>query len=439
LVSLFSGDLLSSDDSSPTLQISGSADLEMSWTLSLGEGRILLGDPSVSELLIFESSREGSTVTENADVIIDGIEPSDELGASIALVPDLNGNGQPELLIGAPGVQFENTSRADGGVYLLTDLADLDEDSSVDEARVLLRGTHTGARLGTTVAGCADMDGDGLGEWAAAAPLDNSGEKLAGSVVLVLSSAGIQGEVLDSEVETRWTGSVRGELAGSSMSCLHDLTGDGIADLAIGAPFSDGDSDGTGRVYVISGGDLPESGTLEDASARTLEGLSRDGWTGWSIATGDVDGDGHAELAAGSPGMEDARGWVLVWDGADVAQRGDLIPDYRIRGTEAGDRFGHRVLLSDIDGDGLAELGIGAPRESDLSPQSQALGTFHLYSGSEGFVSWRPLMETDRAIVSTRSTLSSSQNALEIASGDLNGDGAAEILLLELDNQGLSP
>ena len=39
---------------------------------------------------------------------------------------------------------------------------------------------------------------------------------------------------------------------------------------------------------------------------------------GWSIQTGDIDGDNHAELLQ-APRMDDERGWVLIWDGSDVA------------------------------------------------------------------------------------------------------------------------
>jgi hypothetical protein len=161
--------------------------------------------------------------------------------------------------------------------------------------------------------------------------------------------------------------------------------------------------------------------------------LSRDSWAGWAVDTGDLDGDGYADIAAGAPGTEDSRGWVLIWDGADVAQRGDVFADYRLRGSSSGDRFGHRVLVEDLDQDGLKDLVVGAPRQAqEGATEVDVLGSIMIFRGAESWAGWRPQMDVDRASQVQFSDWNGSEGPLEMISGDIDGDETTELLVLEL-------
>ena len=197
--------------------------------------QLILGNPSQNMLHIFDTDQGFDSDIGESSIQFSGHQSEDELGASVAVVPDLTGNGIPELLIGAPGQRNEIISRNDGAVYLIPDLERLSSDTTIDDAIIYMKGTETGSRMGATVAGCADMDGDGFGEWAMAAPLGNGTETLAGSIVLMLSSHNSLPDYFNTEEIHRWNGNIRGELAGHAISCRHDLTGDNIPDLAISA------------------------------------------------------------------------------------------------------------------------------------------------------------------------------------------------------------
>ena len=69
---------------------------------------------------------------------------------------------------------------------------------------------------------------------------------------------------------------------------------------------------------------------------------------GYSMAAGDVDGDGAVEWVVGAPGAR--RVYVLAEDGRPEA----VLEDGRLR-------FGHAVAVGDLDGDGMDELVVGAP------------------------------------------------------------------------------
>ena len=131
---------------------------------------------------------------------------------------------------------------------------------STSDAAVRITGEWSGGRLGTTLQVCpiwmVMAFGTGwlrhrematrppwLGKWywfkSGALPTQTS-------------------QTLISGLDTRWTGTSLGEMAGFSMACTHDLTGDNIADLVIGAPYADTDDDidASGAVYILDGANL---------------------------------------------------------------------------------------------------------------------------------------------------------------------------------------
>ncbi len=188
-------------------------------------------------------------------------EPGEDLGRnSLAVVPDRDGDGLPELLFGATA---EHRSESHGSAYLLAsgDVAELDAADGERDGVLRANRIASGAASWRLVSEQAE---DGLGE---------------------------------------------------SVAAAGDLDGDGVADLLLGAR-SGGETDGRGRAYLLSGSEL-ETMDLADGAADGVIGLaavparrnsyllrdtSRDdgkaaiAFGGSVSATGDVDGDGRADL-----------------------------------------------------------------------------------------------------------------------------------------------
>ena len=140
--------------------------------------------------------------------------------------------------------------------------------------------------------------------------------------------------------------------AGALVVELGDVDGDGVADRALGRPRAQTETRRGGCVLVVSGAD---GRTLYE-----LWGRSAGERFGWSVCgLGDVDHDGCQDFAVGAPLADENganSGSVYVFSGRD----GRVL--LALHGEAPDEQFGHAVAgVGDADGDGTADLVIGAP------------------------------------------------------------------------------
>jgi hypothetical protein len=163
----------------------------------------------------------------------------------------------------------------------------------------------------------------------------------------------------------------------------NDFNGDGYSDIAVGMPYYDtAMHPDVGRVYVFPGA----SGGLSSTPLAVLTSSSGEdySWFGTSLASGDLDGDGYADLAVGEPqwfGGTAADGQVRVFRGATLA--GATPPSINIPCPtgEAAGYFGQALAaLGDVNGDGYADLAVGQPYHT-ASLIGEA-GRVYIYHGS---------------------------------------------------------
>ncbi len=237
----------------------------------------------------------------------------------------------------------EDGGEGEGAVYLLPS----DGGSYLVEADLQPVFTFDDGAVGLVLAGLPTSVSSSV--WALGRP---KGAGNAGLVTLL--------SVEDHAEVSNWTGTRTGDLAGGAVAQL-DFNGDGVADFAAGAW---GASSFAGSVQLVEGPFVAE-GSFADAD-RTWVG---DAWAlaGYTLAVGDVDGDGTDDLVVGSfgdPRNGTGAGALTVVPGGSSG--GFLLDqDAHRLGAAVDAHFSRGLALSDIDLDGFADIAAGGPDRAE--------------------------------------------------------------------------
>ncbi len=324
-------------------------------------------------------------------LVLRGDSPGQAFGTSLAGGLDLNGDGHPDLAVGAPRAGDENGRVS---IYLgsATGLS--------PSADIVLNGSADAGAFGSSLALLEDLDGDGFDELAVGAPLVDS---LRGTVSVFPGSA--SGPAEEPLLVLAGDGSLEG--FGTSITTAGDVNGDGHPDLAVGAPYG-GES---GRVYIHSGS---EGGLVDvPSSTLTITDYTR---FGWQVAgAGDVNGDGYDDLIVGSPDNERAEGAASLFLGASTGLAEE--PSLRFEGPASGETGFAVAGAGDVDGDGYDDILVGSPGAEDERGQAE------LFQGRAEGPSGLPgrTLTGDEASVFFGQTLA--------GAGDLDGDGFDEVVI----------
>jgi hypothetical protein len=154
-----------------------------------------------------------------------------------------------------------------------------------------------------------------------------------------------------------------------------DITGDGRADILVGAPFEDvAGNSRQGRAYVFDGATGALIFTLNSPDPQSYA------YFGDSVAAGDVNGDDRADVIVGGSSQDvdvppvNSAGQVFVFDG----MTGGLIHTLNTPNPFPNGLFGRSVVTGDMNDDGRADIVVGAPGEIGGN------GRVHIFNGSTG-------------------------------------------------------
>ena len=237
-----------------------------------------------------------------------GEQPMGQAGVSVSGVPDLNGDGRDEILIGAPKHSPDGYIFAGKAYLVLGRSSGWSQNESLANADVAIVGDADQQLLGTRVAGVGDIDNDEKGDIlvSSANPTESGRVFLLLGSTLATAAASIPASSADCQI-------LGADFStGDALAGLGDVNGDGYDDVAIGAPIFD---NGIGKAYAIFGRS-PWPATFDiEQSEGGWKGLSGKFWAGSSVAGGDVNADGRADLifsAAADPFAGYDAGTVFV-------------------------------------------------------------------------------------------------------------------------------
>ncbi len=300
-------------------------------------------------------------------------------GTALAPAGDANGDGFPDLLVGAPAQSLElGPTSGPGEVFLFLGTA---QGLSSTPAWTARGDDQAGAAFGFSVAGAGDVDGDGRADALVGAYLQQHTYPVAGRAFLYLGAPG------GLAAAPAWSASGDAQAYaqfGFSVSGAGDLDGDGHADVVIGAPGHDSAQANSGRAYAYRGG-TPGTGLAETYWWRYAGTDRPQALYGWSVAgAGDVNADGKGDVLVGAPG-EDTLGAGV---GRAFLYHGSLSgpvtpPAWADSGdAQAGAAFGSAVASAgDVNADGADDLLVSAPYQD---APGQDVGRAFLYLGVKG-------------------------------------------------------
>lgn len=375
--------------------------------------------------------------------------PTSSAATRAAIPSDFDGDGYADLAVGVPG-ENRNAGVVNvlyGSVAGLT--ASGDQQWSQDSPGV--KGTSQGSRgsglpgdaFGASLAS-GDFDRDGFADLAIGVANDSAvfvdidlsqRDIYPGGAVTVLygSSAG-----LTAARDQRWSRTALSALGLGWDSVIDlasgDFDGDGYWDLSIGrqvydleltGDIDDGDLFWRTGVTTVYGGSAGL--TLKDATGALSPPLN----TNLTLAAGDLDADGLADLAVGDPAVFDhGAGAVDVYygtpqgistlDGQRWTQDSPGVED----DSEPGDAFGGSMAIGDYDDDGIGDLAIGVPGENERAGAVQVIFGSDAGLTAEGGQFW----DQDSAGIPGTNEIDDDFGSA-LAAGDLDADGADDLAI----------
>ncbi len=263
----------------------------------------------------YGTSVESSVASEGA-ISFDTEGGEQYMGMSVSGAGDFNGDGFGDVLVGASNLYYN------GGAMICFGHVTDGTRYPGNTGCLSVYGPSEGSYTGTSVSGGGDFNGDGYSDAIIGAPGIDSAFVVFGNSAAT-TQMWINGEGWNTNTGFAITGA-SGTSFGRSVASVGDFNGDGFDDIAIGAPYTSPDSgEGAGSAYIIFGkatwaATFDATAALDGTTGFVVNGGTVDDHLGVAVAAaGDANGDGLADVVIGAPGHYYDSGASYVVFGAD--------------------------------------------------------------------------------------------------------------------------
>jgi hypothetical protein len=324
---------------------------------------------------------------------------------------DVNGDGYADVIVGAYGAEGGGTDKGQAYIYY----GGITGSKITQEANVIITGEADSDRLGISVDLAGDVNKDGYTDIIVGADQANG---LRGKAYLYFGGPSLPKFLTPAQADVTFSGNAAKDFLGYSVSSAGDVNGDGYADVIVGAYGYNGGT-AKGRAYIYYGGP-----SMDGNPNITLTGENDADRFGDTVAAaGDVNGDGYADV------IVSARKWALGTDQGKAyiffgGATPDSTPEVTVIGQNNGDNLRAVCTAGDMNGDGYADVIMGAyGADGGGADKGQA----YIFLGSSTF-------SGDKSTTSADLTISGGANddylgcAVSTA-GDTNKDNYSDILV----------